>query len=110
MKGGDIMVKKILALAVCIATFNMGLAYAFDGNSCISCSAENEALIKAMGFTVEETAEGMVITNTYTGETRIIAYEQGNACKAYAVCLWFTFWIAYGIFFVPCMVGYFANC
>ena len=103
--------KKILAITLCISMFNLGLAYAFNGDACISCDDENMELITAMGFEVEQTEDGMIVTNTITGESHVIN-PQYNAglCQAYSFCVWFTFWVAYGIFFIPCMIGKISAC
>ena len=87
------------------------MAYAFNKDECISCTDENMELMEAMGFTVEQTEDGMVITNSMTGEVQSIDPSGSNgACQAYKMCMFFTFWIAYGIFFIPCWLGAVGSC
>jgi hypothetical protein len=91
--------------------FNFGMAYAFNGNKCVSCSDENMELIEAMGFEVETVGSNLVITNSITGEVQRIDLDRNQGlCNAYKFCVWFAFWIAYGIFFLPCLIGVAGAC
>ena len=101
---------KALAMVLCITMLSLTTAYAFEQDKCISCSDENTELIEMMGYEVTQTEDGMVISDSITGKELLIEPQgNGGLCRAYAFCIFFTFWIAYGIYFLPCLIGYYSS-
>lgn len=105
-----IKLKKLVAIALCFTTFALTTAYAIE--PCMMCSDEVQEQMEVMGYEAKLTPDGIVVTNTVTGEEQIIIVPEGSSqyCAALSFCIFFTFFIAYGIFFLPCYVAWAANC
>jgi hypothetical protein len=105
--------KSITALITAIMFFVTTSAYSCE------CFLNNPELImqlKKIGYQIE-IDQDMNITITNPDEQTItINFNEfpitpdSGMCNILAFCIWFTFFIAYGIFWLPCLVAYYSNC
>jgi hypothetical protein len=104
------MFRKVVAIVLCLSILNIGAVFA--SQPCLMCSDDMQEQMKEMGYEAEVTVEGMVVTNILTGEELTIITPEGSSqyCNALYFCMIFTFWVAFGIFFLPCYIAWAGSC
>ena len=104
------MIKKVLAMTLCLSILNISVVTA--SQPCLTCSEDIQEQMKELGYEATMTEEGIVVINIATGEKHIIIIPEGSSqyCIALAWCMFFTFFIAFGIFFFPCYIIWAGSC
>lgn len=104
------MFRKIVVMVLCLSILNISMAVA--SQPCLMCSDDMQEQMREMGYKVEVTVEGVMVTNILTGEKFTIINPEGSSgyCTALFTCMIFTFFIAFGIFFFPCYIVWAGSC